>query len=151
MNEQTIAEVFTFLTAHGWVEVKEAFKRLNRDLVRNETIARDITKEQMLSIGWVEHQGDIPKGWEWRKIGHKLFVRDPSSRPENPGNVVKAVGTRQKAHKKTDTGVKRVADLKCPQCGGELFREGICPGCEDGRKGLKVRLLCGECEYTLAL
>jgi hypothetical protein len=154
MNEAIIANIFNFLSAYLWADVKEAFKRLNKDMVRGATEQREAALDNLRKLGWVEHTGDVPSGFEWQRIGHRVFVRDPKSAAADPSRVTvqgPKAGTRSRQHKKTDTGVQRVPDIKCPICGGEVFKEGICPGCDEGRRGLKVRLLCGECEYSLSL
>jgi len=39
--------------------------------------------------------------------------------------------------------------IVCPICGGKtLYKEPICPGCADGRQGYRLRLHCGECDFT---
>lgn len=146
-------EIYMFLTSHRWEDVKDAFKRMNRDRVRQSREHTRATAEQIQEAGWVEHAGPVPDGWEWRAIGRRIFVRDPSLPVDDPSKVTihGSAGQRMPVRKKTDTAVKRVEDLACPKCGGEMFKEGICPGCDEGRRGLKIRLLCGECDYVLAL
>jgi len=57
--------------------------------------------------------------------------------------------------KKTDTSMRKYdGKLKCPDCGGRLYRENVCPGCAEGRAGKKVRLTCEnipECKYQEAI
>ena len=152
-NEATVANVLHFLSAYSWSDVKEAFKRLNRDMVRASAEQRAQALNRLRELGWSEHAGAVPSGFEWQKIGHRVFVRDPSIPVDDPSRVTVQgeVVTRRSSRRKTDTSVKPVSDLKCPQCGGEMFKEPICPGCEEGRRGLKIRLLCGECDYVLSL
>lgn len=155
VNEPVVMSILNYLSSFHWAAVKEAFKRLNQDHVHRSLEHRKAAMDHLRSNGWVEHDGAVPKGMEWQKIGHRVFVRDPSKAPPDPSRVTvqgsKKAGTRHREHKKTDTSVKPVADLKCPSCGGEMFKEGICPGCDEGRRGLKIRLLCGECDYSLSL
>lgn len=150
-----IESILNYLSAFPWEDVKEAFERLNQDHVHQSQEYRKAALEHLRAMGWVEHAGAVPSGFEWQQIGHKVFVRDPSTAQPDPARVTvqgsKKAGTRHREHKKTDTSVKPVADLQCPRCGGELYKEGICPGCDEGRRGFKVRLLCGECDYSLSL
>lgn len=147
-------EIYMFLSSHSWDEVKEAFKQLNRDRVHRSLEHTKAMVEQVEAAGWSEHEGEVPTGFEWRRIGNRLFIRDPSIPVVDPSRVTvqgSGAAARQPVRKKTDTSVKRVEDLACPKCGGEMFKEGICPGCDEGKRGLKVRLICGECDYVLAL
>lgn len=61
--------------------------------------------------------------------------------------------SREVARKRTDTSVgKDTSGLVCPSCGSHpLFKEGVCPACADGKKGFKIRLHCGECDFTTLL
>ncbi len=154
MSEDRISLIFNHLSAYDWDDVKEAFKRLNQDHVRQVTEHRNNAIARMKESGWSEHVGAIPKGYEWQQIGSKIFIRDRAAAVNDPTRVTVQQNTearKRPARKRADTSVKRVQELKCPSCGGEMFKEGICPGCDEGRRGLKVRLLCGECDYTVAL
>ena len=65
-----------------------------------------------------------------------------------------AKANRQRgASKRTDTSVgKDTSGLVCPSCGSRpLFKEGVCPACMEGKKGFKIRLHCGECDFTALL
>lgn len=148
-----ISLIFHYLSSYEWDDVKEAFKQLNQDRVKESTEHKRNAIARMQEAGWSEHAGVVPKGFEWQQIGSKVYIRDSASAAKDPTRVTVQQYPRQRsvARERTDTSVKRVADLKCPKCGGEMFKEGICPGCDDGRKGFKVRLLCGECDYTLSL
>ena len=153
-DQAKVAAVGVLLSAYDWRIVKEAIKGLNHDRVRGDRENTDRMLRELRDVGWIEHEGQVPEGFEWRQIGEKVLVRDPALAVQDPGRTtVRGTGTstRRTERKKTDTSVKRVADLKCPACGGEFFKEPICPGCEEGRKGFKIRLLCGECDYVLSL
>lgn len=150
MNEATISSILSFLSAHDWGTVKEAFKRLNRDHVHESLEYRITARQKMAELGWSIHVGPIPEGFEWTRIANTVFVRDPSISVQDPTHVT-VRGEKSAPRRKTDTSVKRVDALKCPRCGGEMFKEPICPACDEGKRGKKVRLLCGECDFTLAL
>jgi len=65
-----------------------------------------------------------------------------------------AKANRQRgASRKSDASVRKdTSGLVCPSCGSRsLFKEGICPACPDGKKGFRIRLHCGECDFTALL
>ena len=55
---------------------------------------------------------------------------------------------------KTDTALKVYSGrLLCPDCGGKLYIRSICPGCEEGKSGKKLRFICEnfpECNFEEA-
>lgn len=154
-DNSTVSKILVFLSAYGFKEVKAAVKILSKNGAMDRSERKRAAYESLAAMGWVENTaGVVPSGFEWQKIGHRIFIRDPSKAKDDRSRVTvhgSKAGTRHREHKKTDTSVKPVSDLKCPSCNGGLFKEGICPGCEEGRRGFKVRLLCGECEYSLSL
>ena len=38
----------------------------------------------------------------------------------------------------------KIVDIKCPKCDGTMYKQNICRGCNEGRKGFKIRLICEE-------
>lgn len=150
-GDDLVVILYHFLSAYPWETVERAVSMLGEDRARGVMENRDRLARKLDLLGWKEHTGEIPRGFEWQQIGDRVFIRDPSLAASDPSRVTVRGSKKDSGHRKTDTSVKKVADLKCPACGGEIFKEGICPGCEDGRRGFKVRLLCGECDYTLAL
>lgn len=155
MGQSEVNVVFSILSAYSWTDVKQALRRFNRMRGSDEQEKRKQTEDAMASQGWAPYLGDVPEGFEWRTIGRTTFVRDPKIPREDASRVTvhgsRRPTARQSTRKRTDTSVRKVEDIKCPRCGSEMFKEGICAGCEEGRRGLKVRLLCGDCDYTLAL
>lgn len=62
--------------------------------------------------------------------------RDRSERPRPPAT-------------RTSTDPARYdGRMTCPDCGGGLIVEPICPGCEEGRSGQRLRFNCDSCEFT---
>jgi len=150
LEDKQLNEVLSYLKAWPFSLIQKALK-----LWRVE----DATTR--FKEGWKPFVGDvkdIPSGFDWRSIGEKKIQIRPSfdheaarmkHEEEMKAGVVRNIPT---STKKTDLSAKKVKGLKCPDCGDtEMFKEYICPGCTEGKKGFKVRLLCGGCEYTILL
>lgn len=112
------------------------------DIIQTAREAKDRLFEK--GGAWTQFNGgqdSIPHGVEWMKIRNVIFIRLPE-----PGNE----SATRKA-KRSNTDVSRINDLRCPSCGAGMYKEGVCPACEDGRKGYRIRLLCEECDKTILL
>jgi len=35
-------------------------------------------------------------------------------------------------------------DFPCPTCGAKMYKQPVCQGCSEGKKGFKIRLICEE-------
>ena len=116
-----------------------------QDLLRAALKKRSLfLRGQRIENGWKIWTGSEPPGppLGWMKVGSVIYYRKDGP-PETSAPV-----SREKS-RKTDTGVSTVDGLKCPECGAAMYKEGVCPGCEDGKKGYRIRLLCGECDKTI--
>lgn len=157
MSEDVVNVVLNYLSAYSWPVIKEAFIRLNKDRVGYTNENRRKAREAMQQLGWILYEGAveaIPKDFEWTKVGDLIYTRSPQDIHKDTTRTVfrgDSAYKKRKSRLKTDTSVRAVDKIKCPSCGGDLYKEGVCPACEDGKKGFRIRLLCGECDYTQLL
>jgi hypothetical protein len=156
-DELVLNEILSFLQAHPFPTVQAALKQW-----------RVQGAADRYALGWRPWTGareEIPGGMDWRQIGTKLQVRTPIFRDLElkqqqermaaiaAGKLAAQSAPQPQVQAKADLSAKSISEagIKCPQCGGDLYMEKICPGCAEGRKGLARRLLCGECDWTTAL
>lgn len=164
---ETIDQIYRFLTAFHPDKVKKALVIWNRERLGVKKEFVENTKLILKRGRWEEFTGtqeEIPKGYEWTKLGHKLFVRTPGARnqvqieieeliedrklsqqraQELRDEMTAAKADRDKEKKKTDLSMK-MTDKICITCGGQMAYEPICPGCKLGRHGFKGRYVCTE-------
>lgn len=64
---------------------------------------------------------------------------------EVPDHVRREFERREKTQKKTDMGLTKT-ELGCTAngCPGYYYKQLICPGCDEGKRGFRVRLICDE-------
>jgi hypothetical protein len=132
-----ISQIYNFLTAYDFSEVKAALKRFAIARKNTSPVIHDGVLE------WTE-DGRPGKGYEWTEINGKVLYWPVASPPRTQART-------DRKPPKTDTSIAPVPLIGCPDCGGGMYKEGICPGCEDGKKGYRIRLLCGECDRTILL
>lgn len=133
-------DIANFLSAYDVKTAKSGIKLWVREFVAKKGILRRRLKED----GWYR-VSEKPKDREYYLIDGEYWVQDPKKHEEMTRELVtrtKNVGNRRKT--KTDLSDIRQTELLCPICGGELFRQLICPGCREGKQGYRVRLICGE-------
>jgi hypothetical protein len=134
-------EILSFLRAYPFHLVQTALKKW-----------RVADAKQRADEYWQPFVGDpdeVPANHDWRVIGSKMQIRRSDRRPKPlPSEPAAKSPAPTTGVNKLDLSAKMVERLRCPECGGVMFKEGICPGCADGRKGYRIRLLCGECDYT---
>ena len=95
----------------------------------------------------IDSVDSVPEGWNWTKVNGKIIAWEPVMNDEEP-----AMSQATRPTKKMDTSASPgPVEIKCPSCGGEFFKEPVCPGCSDGKKGYRIRLHCGECDKTILL
>lgn len=109
-----------------------------------------ITEQQhRRSLGWklfTGEEADIPKGTHRMTVNGLVYVRYEKAKEEERQTTSTTGfdrGKKPSKVEKTDTAVRR-ADIRCPMCQSEMFRESICRGCKEGKAGYRVRLICGE-------
>lgn len=148
-----IDQIYRFLSAYNFEEVREAFKLLNREKlsIRLEYIER--RKKELSENGWEEFHGDeVPANHEWFKAGERTFIRSFEKRDQifkdNIQDQPVAHESANQTSTKTDLSMKPT-DKICPLCGEVMAWEPICPGCKLGKQGFKGRYVCmAEWDHT---
>jgi hypothetical protein len=130
--------ITTFISAYP--------RELVMDVIKTIFVAE---QRHRRSLGWKLFTGleaDIPKGMHRMTVKGLQYVRSVEdyvvARSETPVPSVDR-GQKSKKAEKTSTAVRR-ADMRCPLCQSEMFREPICRGCKEGKAGFRVRLICGD-------
>ena len=138
-DEQVMDTINNFLDAFDASLVRAALKK--RGLFQ---------RGKRIKNGWKVWTGpgmpQPPLGW--MKVGDVIYWRE--AEPPHMPDENSAPPSRKRI-RGMDTGVSSVSGIKCPECGAAMYKEGVCPGCEDGKKGYRIRLLCGECDYVALL
>lgn len=157
--------LYRVLKNHPFAAVKRVFIQLQREYLGIKQEQVQLFKEHAKTIGWEEFDGspeDVPKGYDWGKIGHIIYIRTPQARQKEMEEVKEyherlqeykdkaqtalkkaAVGEPAQEKRKTDLSMK-MTDKICITCGGQMAYEPICPGCKLGRHGFKGRYVCTE-------
>jgi len=136
-------DIAIFLSAYEPKYVKAGIRLWANEYV----VTKGRLKEQLRDSGWYQ-VSEKPKDREYYKIGGEYWVQDLKKHEE----LVKEQFKRAKEKERKIPKVRSITDLsdiketplKCPECGGNLYRQSICPGCREGRQGYRVRLICGE-------
>ena len=142
-DDLDLNEVLSYLKAFPFAQIQAALKKWR--------VADAYLRH---ADGWHPFAGDVadvPEGNDWRRVGTKLQARSFADGARWKAGVLEMVASTNEpatGSKKPDLSVTPVPRLRCPDCSGGLFREPICAGCADGKKGFKIRLICGECDYT---
>ena len=94
---------------------------------------------------WTHWNSDTPPAppFEWRRLPNgDLQYRDPVALVA-PERAAKSSPSRRFGPK-VDTSLQRAPGISCPWCGGETFREPLCPRCKEWRAGMAARIICGD-------
>lgn len=135
-----VDEINSFLDAFSLDEVKSALKRRN---------AR--AREGRLAEDWKPWTGEgaPPRPYEWREVNGQIQYREPPRWEKQPPAARSE--TSERAQGKAARTEEALTPLTCPACAAPMYKEGVCGSCEDGRKGYRIRLLCGECDRVVLL
>ena len=142
-DDLELNEVLSYLRAFPFAQIQAALKKWR--------VADAYLRH---ADGWHPFAGevaDVPEGSDWRRVGTKLQTRSYVDGAKQEARMLAMFASTNEpvaGSKKTDLSITPVPRLRCPDCSGGLFREPICAGCADGKKGFKIRLICGECDYT---
>lgn len=146
MREDNIDQIYRFLTAYDFKEVKEAFKLLNREKLSIKLEYLKRRKKELSENGWEEFHGEeIPVDHEWFKIGERIFIRSFEKRDRI---LIDQIQDQSLTHESVNQGSPKTdlsmnpTDKVCPLCGEVMAWEPICPGCKLGRQGFKGRYVC---------
>lgn len=153
MSKEQVDQIYRFMTAYPFEEIKEAFIILNRDKLQVKQEYVKTALETFAQEGWEQFEGgreEIPEGCEWSALGSKIFIRTPERFKEileqKRVAYMKEVESQpppDPSKPKTDLSMKPT-DKVCITCGGVLAWEPICPGCKLGKSGFVGRYVCME-------
>ena len=76
--------------------------------------------------------------WILTKEGQKKKIKEAKNKAEIKKEKQKSI-----VGKKTSMALSK-SDLRCPKCNNQLYKQRICPACNDGKKGYRIRLICEE-------
>jgi len=105
------------------------------------------TKEELGAEGW-SPQENKPVNREYYVLDGMYWVQSEEMRNRQINARIAAMKKKKassaaRAKKKQSMGLK-LTRLKCPVCQAGMYKQSVCPGCAEGGKGFKIRLLCEE-------
>jgi len=103
-------------------------------------------KQELQSEGWFP-QKEKPSDREFYLFENEYWVQSDEMRDRQIKEQIEAMNQRKKGNQKKYTGQKmdlNYTAIKCPQCNAGMYKQSVCGGCADGKKGFKIRLLCEE-------
>ena len=141
MNQQ----LYYYLTAFPYEEVKEAFIQLNREYLNIKLSQVALARELATRDGWTELDAGnktIPDDHEWFTVNGKTFIRShQGAKAFYAHHKAENVAVEKNAAKKEDLSME-CTDKRCPVCGEVMAWEPICPGCALGKMGFRGRYVC---------
>lgn len=135
-------QILAMLQAFDQAAVLKAFV-LYQDGITNNN---QKIKQELMADGW-SPQKKKPIDREFYSFESQYWVQSQEMRDKQIKEQFEAM--RQKrasaapARKKQSMGLKKVS-LKCPVCNAKMYKQGVCGGCTEGRKGYIIRLICEE-------
>lgn len=144
-------QILALLQAFKVPDVKKGIKLYQDTIVNGPTVV----EKRLNDGGWIAQQAK-PTGAEFYFLNEKYWVQTEEGK-RNDHEVIKASMARritenkEAENRKTGKGVNRanmdlayIDALSCSQCGGGLYKQKICPGCKEGKRGFQLRLICEE-------
>ncbi|CCK81189.1 hypothetical protein [Desulfobacula toluolica] len=129
-------QIVSMLQAFNKTDVLKAF-----ELYQDENALR-----QELQTSGLFPQKTKPENQEFYFLDNAYWVQSLKKRQEDIKKAVESMKAKQKMRKpkqKTSMGLKR-SQIKCPACNALMYKQAVCGGCADGKKGYKIRLICEE-------
>lgn len=102
------------------------------------------TKEELKTDGW-SPQKEKPADREFYFFENEYWVQSHEMRDKQIKDQIEALNQKKKETSKKYTGQKmdlEYAPVKCPKCNAGMYKQSVCGGCAEGKKGFKIRLLC---------
>ena len=140
MNQQ----LYYYMSAFPYEEVKEAFLQRNREYLQVKLDQVRAARERAANDGWTELDADktIPDDHEWFTVNSKTFIRSHQvALAFYARHKAENVAVEKTAAKKEDLSME-CTDKRCPVCGEVMAWEPICPGCALGKIGFRGRYVC---------
>ena len=151
-------DIANFLSCYNPKEVKKGIKLWALEHI----VTKGRFKKELSEQGWYPIGTEKPKDREYYLIDGEYWVQDPEihqkmveeaaarqlekrrRREQFEEELFRALSESRAGKKKTDLSDIQKTELKCPICNGTLYKQPICPGCKEGRKGFRIRLICDE-------
>ena len=135
MKEQN-KQIFSMLKAFDKNEVLQAIE-LYKDGLKNEN--RKVQQE-LKDKGW-KPQDVKPDNREYYFFDNQYWVQTESARQAEIKRIKAELQAKKYTGQKMDLSI---TDIVCPKCSGKMYKQSVCGGCKEGRKGFKIRLICEE-------
>jgi len=136
-------QIIAMLQVFDSAAVLKAFELYELGLKNNN----QKTKQELMADGW-SPQETKPKGREFYYFENKYWVQSQEMRDKQIKEQVSAINKRKKqSFTKKYTGQKMnlsKVEIKCPKCNAVMYKQSVCGGCAEGKKGYKIRLICEE-------
>lgn len=135
-------QIIQKLQAYDPIEVLKAFELYKKDYESKD----NLITEELLKEGWAPQKNEPDKGIPFYFIDNKYWVLSEKARQEKIKRITKGKKEKKvipKPQKKTSMGLKE-SQMICPVCKAKMYKQNICPGCKEGKKGYRVRLICEE-------
>jgi hypothetical protein len=106
------------------------------------------TKKELMEEGWFP-QEEKPADKESYFFENEYWVQSQEMRDRQVKERIDEIKQNKVAKNKGKkyTGQKmnlKRTEIKCPKCNAGMYKQGVCNGCKEGKKGFKIRLICEE-------
>lgn len=104
------------------------------------------TIKQLKEDGW-DPFDEKPINKEFYFFQNQYWVQNEEVREKFKQQLLKEAAVRKKGQVKNYTGQKmnlKKSVILCPQCYAKMYKQSICGGCQEGKNGFKIRLICEE-------
>ena len=135
-------QILAMLQAFRPAAVLKAFE-LYRDGIKNND---QRIKQELMADGW-SPQKEKPADREFYFFENQYWVQSQEMRDKQIKQQLEAMKRKKKAATKKYTGQKMdlsQVKIKCPACNAGMYKQSVCGGCAEGKKGYKIRLICEE-------
>jgi len=135
-------QILAMLQAFNQGAVLQAFE-LYKDGIENNN---QKTKQELKVDGW-SPQKEKPTDREFYFFENEYWVQSQEMRDKQIKEQIKALNQKKKENPKKYTGQKidlSQVEIKCPKCNAGMYKQSVCGGCAEGKKGYKIRLICEE-------
>lgn len=137
-------QILVKLQAFNTHDILKAFKLFRVGLEDNNKKI----KQELKADGWFP-QKIKPEGRESYFFGNEYWVQTQEMREKQIKEQIEKMRQQKgrTAQNKKYTGQKMdlfKVRIKCPECNAGLYKQSVCGGCTEGKKGYKIRLICEE-------
>ena len=138
-------QILQILSAFRPSDVKKGIKLWATGFVHER---RREMEAELRKLGWKKVDYPPPNK-EYLKVRGEYWIQDKEAHMKQ---VREALEERRKektvnypeSQAQEQEGSTEETELYCPVCTGKMYKERICPSCEEGKKGYRIRLICEE-------